>query len=98
MRKLKRILASFLVAVMSLTIMQIETFYIVSEAKYSSNDFYSASYSSDPGEYMVNIARAQKNRTGSSLGYNDQWCAYFISDCAEIAGQSDAIPPRAGVN
>lgn len=55
-------------------------------------NFYSATYSSDPRQYMVNIAFAQLGRSGASLGYSIEWCAAFISDCARIAGQTAAIP------
>lgn len=60
-------------------------------------NFYSAEYSSNPGQYMANIALAQNGRTGSDLGYSDQWCAYFVSDCARIAGQTAAIPAHGNV-
>ena len=54
--------------------------------------FISADYSADPGQYMVNIARAQLNRTGASFGkYTTDWCAYFVVDCARVAGQFDAF-------
>ena len=41
---------------------------------------------------ILNIAAAQLGKTGSQLGYSEQWCADFISDCAILASQSDAIP------
>ena len=41
---------------------------------------------------MVAIAMAQEGRTGKDFGYDDQWCAYFVSDCARIAGETGAIP------
>lgn len=41
---------------------------------------------------MVAIALAQEGKTGSNLGYTEQWCADFIGDCAVLAGQSAAIP------
>ncbi len=60
-------------------------------------NFYSADYSSDPGQYMVNIAKAQLGRGEYDLGYNGTaWCAYFVIDCARIAGQTSAIPEGYG--
>lgn len=41
---------------------------------------------------ILNIAAAQLGKTGSQLGYSEQWCADFISDCAILANQSGAIP------
>ena len=41
---------------------------------------------------IVAVARAQLGKTGSQLGYSEQWCADFVSDCADLAGQSVAVP------
>ena len=43
-------------------------------------------------EDIVNVARAQLGKTGSQLGYSEQWCADFVSDCAILANQSAAVP------
>lgn len=45
---------------------------------------------------IVNIALAQEGETGSQLGYTEQWCADFVSDCAKLAGQSSAVPANGG--
>lgn len=44
------------------------------------------------GADMVSIALAQEGRTGSQMGYTEEWCANFVSDCAILAGQGGAIP------
>lgn len=44
------------------------------------------------GADMIAVALAQEGRTGGDFGYDDQWCAYFVSDCARIAGETGAIP------
>ena len=41
---------------------------------------------------IVSVAMAQVGKTGSQLGYSEQWCADFVSDCAELANQGTAIP------
>lgn len=41
---------------------------------------------------IVSVALAQAGRTKASLGYTEAWCADFVSDCAELAGASAAIP------
>lgn len=46
---------------------------------------------------MAAIALAQEGRTGSQFGYTEDWCANFISDCAILANQTDAIPQFGGV-
>lgn len=47
---------------------------------------------------IVAIALAQEGRTGSELGYTEEWCADFVSDCAILAGQSDAVPQYGAVS
>ena len=41
---------------------------------------------------ICTVAKAQIGKTESSLGYSSAWCACFVSDCAKLAGVSDAIP------
>ena len=41
---------------------------------------------------VINVAMAQVGKTGAQLGYSEQWCADFVSDCADLAGQGSAIP------
>ena len=41
---------------------------------------------------MIAIAFAQLEKTGKELGYSEQWCCDFVSDCAILSGQVDAIP------
>lgn len=47
---------------------------------------------------ILNVALAQQGKTGSQLGYTEEWCADFVSDCADLAGQSDAVPRYGGVD
>ena len=63
-----------------------------------SGNFYSASLSGNGASDMVAVAQAQNSRSQSSMGYTEGWCADFVSDCAKIAGQSDAIPFNGGVS
>lgn len=46
----------------------------------------------DPISMMVSWAQERVGKSGQQLGYNDEWCAYFVSDCAAYADQSKAIP------
>ena len=48
--------------------------------------------SGDGAVDMASVGLAQKNRTKSSLGYGEDWCADFVSDCAVLAKQATAIP------
>ncbi len=41
---------------------------------------------------ILNVAVAQTGKTGKQLGYTEEWCADFVSDCADLAGQSAAVP------
>ena len=55
-------------------------------------NFNSINLSGDGFSDMANIARAQSGRTQGSFGYSEAWCADFVSDCAKIVGQNEAIP------
>jgi len=88
---MKKLLSVTLVVVMLICMVPLSSMTVFAVNSCASN-FWSATYSSDPGQYMANIARAQLDRTRASLGYNDDWCAAFVSDAAIVAGQSKAIP------
>lgn len=45
-----------------------------------------------PGEKLAAVAVAQDGKIQSQMGYSAPWCAYFIMDCAELAGVSSAVP------
>ena len=45
---------------------------------------------------IVAIANKQLWKSGSSLGYSSAWCDAFVIKCAELAGQSTAIPNNRG--
>lgn len=42
---------------------------------------------------IVNVAKKQLGKTGSNLGYTEQWCADFVTDCARLTGMSSSIVP-----
>ena len=67
---------------------------ITANATQSRTGNFSRNYSitGNGAEDIVNVARAQLGMTGSQLGYSEQWCADFVSDCAILANQSNAIP------
>ena len=52
----------------------------------------------DGAQDILNVALAQQGKTGSELGYTEEWCADFVSDCADLAGQSEAVPRYGGVD
>ena len=95
MKKVKQIVSVVLCLLMLVAVVPVMEVGATQTRSYNFND---AEYSSDPGQYMVNIATAQLGRTGSSLGYTEEWCADFVSDCAKIAGQSAAIPAHGVVS
>nr|WP_162156473.1 CHAP domain-containing protein [[Eubacterium] cellulosolvens] len=41
---------------------------------------------------ILSVARAQLGRGRKDFGYREEWCADFVHDCAQIAGQGSAIP------
>lgn len=75
--KAKRILSMALVFCLCLTMLPA----VAMEAK-----------AADPVSMMVSYAQERVGKTGQQLGYTDQWCAFFVCDCAVYAGQSKAIP------
>ena len=56
--------------------------------------YYSRSFtlSGNGADDIISVARAQIGKTGAQLGYSEEWCADFVSDCAALANQSTAIP------
>ena len=66
---------------------------LVAEAQSRADHFYKDyTLGTNDAENMIAIALAQKDRTGSSLGYTEDWCAEFVSDCAILANVDDVIP------
>lgn len=67
----------------------------VASGESKSENFYPFTRTGDPATDIVNVAVAQDNRTESSLGYTvdaGAWCADFVSDCAKLIDQGEAIP------
>ena len=50
--------------------------------------FNTSGYSStgDKATDLINFAKKQAGKTGSQLGYDANWCAAFVSDCAKYVG------------
>lgn len=92
-KNFKQILAALLVAIMLVGVAP-----ITASATQSRTDYFnkSYSYSSNPADYIMNIAQAQIGRTKSQMGYTEAWCADFVGDCAKLAGQEAAIPLYGG--
>lgn len=92
-KNFKQILAALLVAIMFVGVAP-----ITASATQSRTDYFnkSYSYSSNPADYIMNIAQAQIGRTKSQMGYTEAWCADFVGDCAKLAGQEAAIPLYGG--
>ena len=92
-KNFKQILVALLVAMMLVGVAP-----ITASATQSRTDYFnkSYSYSSNPADYIMNIAQAQIGRTKSQMGYTEAWCADFVGDCAKLAGQEAAIPLYGG--
>ena len=67
-------------------------FYVEATQNRTNNFNKNYSLTGNATEDILNVARAQLGKTGSQLGYTEEWCADFISDCAALANQSAAIP------
>lgn len=42
---------------------------------------------------IVTVAKKQLGKTGSALGYSEEWCADFATDCARLTGMSSSVVP-----
>lgn len=42
---------------------------------------------------IVTVAKKQNGKTGSNLGYSEEWCADFATDCARLTGMSSSVVP-----
>ena len=92
-KTIKQILSALLVAVMLVGVIPLSASATQSRTGYFSKSY---SYSSNPTDYIMNIAQAQIGRTKSQMGYTEAWCADFVGDCAKLAGQDNAIPLYGG--
>ncbi len=42
---------------------------------------------------IVTVAKKQNGKNGSNLGYSEEWCADFVTDCARLTGMSSSVVP-----
>lgn len=99
MKIARKIISAILSAIICFMMIPMESIINVS-ATQDRTDNFNQSYTltgNGPTD-MLNIAFAQVGRTGSDLGYSEHWCANFVSDCADLAGQSAAIPRTGAVS
>ena len=91
-KHIKKSLSVFLSAVILIGIFAVMP--ISASATQSRTENFSKifSLSGSGSDDIVSVAAAQLGKTGSQLGYSEQWCADFVSDCAKLANQSSAIP------
>lgn len=89
---------SFLLAVIMIASNIVPTF--AAEKEVGKTEAWNTSYTitGNGANDIVNIALKQENKTMSDLGFNIAWCALFVSKCASLAGQSDAIPNHSVVS
>lgn len=93
MRTMKKRAVSFITAVflaLSLCLYLPETA-VRASALNGSGYNYNYTITGNGAADIVAIAKVQTGKTGYNLGFNYNWCAAFVSDCAEMAGQSDAF-------
>ena len=88
----KRIASLFTSLLMIVSLMVVMPTMSVSATQSKINNFNkSYTLTGNAQNDMVAIAKAQIGMTQSQLGYTEQWCADFVSDCARLANQSIAI-------
>ena len=95
MKRINTIIGLLLVCIMVVSIIPMNTF-----ATQSRTENFSKNYTltGDGAKDMCAIALAQYQKTGSQLGYTEDWCADFVSDCAKLAGLGSKIPAHGAVS
>ena len=92
MKRIEKIIGIVLCITLVTTLVNIPNQYVYATQNKTYN--YSKGYSiqGNGADDIVNVAMAQVGKTGAQLGYSEQWCADFVSDCADLANQGSAIP------
>ena len=62
--------------------------------KYGKNYNTSVTLTGNYGQDISAIAKAQKGKSGSSLGFSSAWCDAFVIDCARIANIPTSVIPN----
>lgn len=91
-KKRVKIVAKLLCFIMIFTSVCVPQYSIHATQNRMGNYSTSFSLSGNGADDIVSVAKAQIGRTGSQLGYSEEWCADFVSDCAALANQGSAIP------
>lgn len=95
---MKRILKQSFALVMVLTMLITSSVIVVQATQSVASNFYKTyTLTGNGADDIVAVAQAQLGRSKSSLGYNEAWCADFVSDCARLAGVESLIPFNGGV-
>lgn len=95
--KWKRLAAGMLAALLGMSAPQIcGTQVLQVHAAQSRTANFDRNYTlgNDGAQNLAAVAQAQ---IGRRLGYTENWCADFVSDCADLAGLSNTIPRNANV-
>jgi hypothetical protein len=90
--KSKKIISIVLSIVIMLSVVVIMSKSVNATQNRTGNFNKGFSLTGNGAEDIVRVAAAQLGKTGSQLGYSEQWCADFVSDCAILANQASAIP------
>lgn len=88
----KKILSLVVSLAMAFSLMGVMPAMEVGATEHSINFNLSFTLTGNGATDMINVAKAQIGRNGGTLGYTEEWCADFISDCAFYSNQSSAIP------
>ena len=99
MKIVRKIISVILSVIICFLMVPMESILKVGATQNKTNNFNkSYTLTGDGPTDMLSIAFAQVGRKGSDFGYTENWCANFVSDCADLAGQSAAIPRTGAVS
>lgn len=95
--KMKRLAAGILGMILGILVIQTSGINIMeAQAAQSRKGNFNRSYTLGSSE-AGNLAAVAQAQVGWRLGYTENWCADFVSDCADLAGLSAKIPRNANV-
>lgn len=90
------IIAVFVITINIVSILMMSATTTASALKGKKSGFTVPAFSGNQGKDVASVALANLGKTYSDYGYTDNWCAWFATDCASIAGVSASIVPSYG--
>ncbi len=94
MKKFKRLLSVSLAILVLATVIPFGTFMVSANQSTAYSGGYNTNFNltGNGATDIVSVAKAQIGKTQAQLKYYEGWCDNFVSDCAILANQANAVP------